>query len=69
MNQAERYQSTDMRLNRGVFEAAIPPEFTDSPFPLQYYFEVRWKTGAALFPGFDRQFTNQPYFVVRQIRR
>ncbi len=67
VNQAERFQSQEMQFSGGVFRAAIPAEYTDSPYPLQYYFE--FKRGAAkawLYPGFAPDLLNQPYFVLRR---
>ena len=50
-----------------VWRAAIPSEYTGTPYPLQYYFEVKAApASAALFPGLGPQRTNQPYFVVRR---
>jgi hypothetical protein len=66
VNQAERYQSQKMQSRGGVFHAAIPAEYTDSPYPLQYYFEFKQGAGTAwLYPGFDPDLLNQPYFVLR----
>ena len=43
-------------------------QYTDSPYPLQYYFELRDARGHAwLYPGFRADLCNQPYFVVRQV--
>ena len=51
--------------NRGT--ATIPGEYTNSPYPLEYYFELHNGAGQAwLYPGFDATLANQPYFVVRQ---
>jgi hypothetical protein len=66
VNQAERYVSVEMRERNGTYAATIPAAYTKSPFPLQYYFELREADRATLFPGFNRELTNQPYFVVRQ---
>ena len=67
INQAERFQVAEMQLQAGQFQAVIPPAYTDSPFPLQYYFELRESPASAwLYPGFDADLANQPYFVVRQ---
>jgi hypothetical protein len=67
VNQAERYQVAEMLRQGGIWRAAIPAAYTDSPFPLQYYFELREGSGkAALYPGFTPDLTNVPYFVVRQ---
>jgi len=66
VNQAERWQSSEMQADSNAFHAAIPAAYTGSPFPLQYYFEL--KSGpkqAWLYPGFTPPFANQPYFVVR----
>jgi hypothetical protein len=43
---------------------------TDTPFPLQYYFELVAGSPAAavIHPGFSAQWTGQPYYVVRQDR-
>ncbi|HEU5234391.1 MAG TPA: hypothetical protein VFU50_16135 [Terriglobales bacterium] len=65
VNQAERYQSLEMRLNGENREAAIPASYTDSVFPIQYYFELRTNQRSWLYPGLGMQLNNQPYFVVR----
>jgi hypothetical protein len=41
VNQAERYGTVEMLPRDGAFRAAIPGSYTDSPFPMQYYFEIR----------------------------
>ena len=67
VNQAERWQATGMQPAGRLWRAAIPAEYTQSPYPLQYYFELRQSPeSAALYPGFDEQRTNQPYFLVRR---
>jgi len=73
VNQAEKYEILEMHDNSGSWSTAIPASYTQSPFALQYFFEVRLPSGEAtvssrsmLFPGFDGTWCNQPYFVVRQ---
>lgn len=67
VNQAERYQVAEMQLQGERFHTVIPAAYTESPFPLQYYFELRESPMSAwLYPGFDADLANQPYFVVRQ---
>jgi hypothetical protein len=67
VNQAERYQSLEMEHRGSGFHADIPSAYTDSPYPLQYYFEFRKDNGTAcLYPGFAEDRLNQPYFVVRR---
>ncbi|HKV38480.1 MAG TPA: twin-arginine translocation signal domain-containing protein [Blastocatellia bacterium] len=76
VNQAERFETLTMEAGGGVYQvgipviyrASIPANFTDSPYPLMYYFELRERPGKAwLYPGFKADLTNQPYFVLRRI--
>jgi hypothetical protein len=67
VNHAERYKTLDMQLIGRSYRATIPADYTNSQYPLQYYFELREKLGKAwLHPGFTADLTNQPYFVVRK---
>jgi hypothetical protein len=64
---AERYETADMVWKDGRHGAAIPAAYTESPYPLQYYFELKQDAASAwLYPGFNAERTNQPYFVVRR---
>ena len=64
VTQAERWQSVEMQPG---YRASIPADYTDSPFPLQYYFELRSAAGEAwLHPGFGPELVGQPYFVLRK---
>jgi len=66
VNQAERFQITSMTGEGQRFRAAIPADSTDSVYPLEYYFEVTEPDGTMqLHPGFSKDLTSQPYFVVR----
>ena len=67
VNKAERFQSMDMTLTGRVHTASIPAAYTESPFPLEYYVEIRSTTKAWIFPGFDGSLTNQPYVVLRTL--
>jgi hypothetical protein len=67
VNHAERWQSVDMRRADQTFAAAIPADYTNSPFSLQYYFELRQgPNSACMYPGLNAELANQPYFVVVQ---
>jgi hypothetical protein len=67
VNQAETYEAVPMARDGDDLTAEIPGRDTDSPYPLQYYFELRRDAKTAwLYPGFDADLANQPYFVVRQ---
>jgi len=72
VNQGEVWQSTPMGLVLESYRAEIPGSYTNSPFPIQYYFELRPRSATPfLFPGLNLNRTltlsqPQPYFVVRQ---
>jgi hypothetical protein len=67
VNQAERFESAEMEPRADAWRAAIPAAYTDSPYPLQYYFELKQSPEKAwLHPGFTEDLSNQPYFVVRR---
>jgi len=66
VNQAETYEIVRMQPTGSGFRAVIPGEYTQSPYALQYWFELRDSSGEARFwPGLDADLSNQPYFVVR----
>ncbi|MDE3195611.1 MAG: hypothetical protein KGN84_04665 [Acidobacteriota bacterium] len=60
VNQAEAWQSVAL-----TGKAAIPAEYTNSEYPLQYYFET---SGGELYPGLTRDFRTLPYFVIQELR-
>jgi hypothetical protein len=67
VNQGERYQTANMQLAGKHYRATVPVDYTNSKYPLEYYFEMRDGTEAAwLYPGFNKDLSNQPYFIVRQ---
>ena len=66
VNQAERFVVATMERIGSNYNATIPNDYTNSLYPLQYYFEVKPTTGSPLlFPGFTKGALNQPYIVVR----
>jgi hypothetical protein len=69
-NQAETFQKMEMLSlpESDRHRASIPASYANSPFPLQYYFEIRQGPEQAwLYPGFDANHANQPYFLVRSL--
>jgi len=65
VNQGERWRSADMQGNSHGYSAAIPGDYTQSPYPLEYYFELeRGNDAAWLFPAFNATLSNQPYYAV-----
>jgi hypothetical protein len=67
VHQAQSYQTANMQARGNQRVATIPGEYSDSPYPLEYYFELQDGEGRVwLYPGFDATLANQPYFIVRQ---
>jgi len=67
VNQAERWQSVELKQAGVAFTGEIPAAYTAKRFALQYYFEI--ETGpakATLFPPLAADLANVPYFVVRR---
>lgn len=68
VNQAETYRVEEMSSKGNRYDKAITGKYTDSPYPLMYFFELHSPKGDAwLYPGLRADLTNQPYFVVRQL--
>jgi hypothetical protein len=68
VNQAERFNLAAMERREQHYRVTIPAMYSDSVYPLEYYFEVKTTTGMALlYPGFGKGLTNQPYFVIRPV--
>jgi hypothetical protein len=67
VNHAERFTSVEMERTGNRLRANIPSDYTNTEYPIQYYFELRNRPDNAwLFPGFNTDLTGQPYFVVRR---
>ena len=65
VNQGEDYQVLEMKPGSGgAFRAAIPGDYTDSPFAVEYFFALTTPEGAWLLPGFDPNAPGQPYYVI-----
>ena len=66
VNQAENYETADMTADGDRWSATIPVAYTDSHFPLQYFFALYVKDGAAFhYPDLGPNLCNQPYFIIR----
>lgn len=66
VDQAERWQSSEMNAAGGSYTATIPGEYTRSPFHLEYYFALSHGNAAWMYPGFGSTLSNQPYYTVMQ---
>lgn len=66
VNQAERWQSSDLKGAGVLFSGEIPGAYTMMRFPLQYYFQIETgAVGTTLHPPLAANFANMPYYVVR----
>jgi hypothetical protein len=67
VNQSETYVVAPMlACGDGSFEATVPADYTDSLYPLQYFFVARRDSMAQRYPDLAADLANQPYMVVRQ---
>jgi hypothetical protein len=67
VDQSTTWQAAPMQPAALGWLAEIPGAYSDSAFPLQYYFEPTDAAGQAwLYPGLGSALTRQPYFVLRQ---
>ena len=64
VNQGERWKSMPMTKSGQAYGTAIPGEYTQSPYPLQYYFVLSGKAGATFSPAFNASLSNQPYYAI-----
>jgi hypothetical protein len=68
VNHGERYQVSEMKADGLTYKAEIPGAYTNTEYPLEYYFELRESPeSACLYPGFNEKHDNQPYFIIRKI--
>ncbi len=67
VNQGEELRVADLAEQASRYRQVIPGDYTDSPYPLMYFFELHDGQGRAWFePGLAADLSNQPYFVIRQ---
>jgi hypothetical protein len=67
VNQGERWVSMEMQRSHDGYAAAIPGDYTNSVYPLQYYFVLRRGSEAAwFFPAFNDSLSNQPYYAIAE---
>jgi hypothetical protein len=68
VNQGESWQSSEMEHESTHYRAEIPGSYSDSAYPLQYYFECTPNSGRPWFyPDLRARWQGQPYFVIRQV--
>lgn len=68
VNQAESYITVEMARQGAQFAATVPAAYTQTQFPIEYYFTAAEENGeTGLYPGLGSELTQQPYFVVRSV--
>jgi hypothetical protein len=66
LDQSDEYVEVELQRGRAGFRGVIPGDYTNSPFPLQYFFVLSDGAGAAwLHPGLGSDLSRQPYYVLR----
>ncbi|NLN46607.1 MAG: hypothetical protein GX153_08595, partial [Clostridiaceae bacterium] len=66
VDQSDIYRTVKMTKANTSYTATIDGEYTDSPYPLQYFFEIRTEAGDAwMVPGYAQDLSNQPYYVIQ----
>lgn len=69
VNLSEETRVADFTVAGNRYRQTIPSEYTNSPYPLLYYFELHDRQGGAwLGPGLAADLSNQPYYIVRQMQ-
>jgi len=67
VNQAETFQSLEATQTADQFQAVIPAAYAETPFAIQYYWELRHKGGQVRqYPGFQPGFSGVPYYVMKR---
>jgi hypothetical protein len=68
VNQGEYYKVESMEVQGLSYHTEIPAAYTQSPYALQYFFELHAGPEKAwIYPGLGPSLNQQPYFVVPQV--
>jgi hypothetical protein len=68
VNHGERWLSAPMQKTGNLHSVSVPGSYTNSLYPLQYYFELHTVNAATLHPSFNPTFSNQPYYAIMLAR-
>ena len=66
VDQSEDWLSSPLKFESGAYIGTIPAVYTDTAYPLQYYFEFEVGNSSKFFPGLSEDLSNDPYFCVRK---
>jgi hypothetical protein len=56
-----------MARNHDSYGAAVPGDYTNSVYPLQYYFVLQRANAAWFYPAFNSTLSNQPYYAIAKM--
>ena len=57
--------SNSLKINED-YKSVISKTFTQTNYPIQYYFEFTGMVYSSFSPGFNSYLSNQPYHLIRQ---
>ena len=66
VNQSIKWEKIKLNKAAKNFTANIPASYTKTPFPIQYYFEFIDNKISSFAPGFTKNLSNQPYYILRK---
>lgn len=64
VDQSQSWCSVEMAWRAQEYRASIPAEYTRTPYPIIYYFEIDHHNISAFYPGVAEDLSGTPYFVV-----
>ena len=68
VDQSKQWKRKKMGNISGNYNALISNIFSNTDYPIQYYFEFEDKNHSYFSPGFNKFLSNQPYYLLRQIK-
>ena len=66
VNQSKRWVKKRLIKTNGYYKSVISKTFTETIYPIQYYFEFTGIIYSSFYPGFNNYLSNQPYYLIRQ---
>ena len=66
VNQSKKWRRKKLTKSKDIYYSVIPKRFTNTQYPIQYYFEFTNKKYSSFSPGFNKFLSNQPYYLLRQ---
>lgn len=64
VDQSTSWRCTDMAWRNGEYRAQVPGEYTETAYPIMYYFEFDGEGVSNFYPGIVDDLSNCPYFWI-----